>query len=71
MSEQLPEFVCEVCGFRKPVPIHHGVPKRPIKEGFIKKRVVKIECESCDFSQPIPLHCGKPMNYIGEKKKKK
>ena len=53
------------------VPVHHGLPMRPIKEGFLKKKVIRMECESCDRSEQLPVHCGKPMKYIEEKKKKK
>ncbi|MGQ9781167.1 MAG: hypothetical protein ACUVQ8_02775 [Nitrososphaeria archaeon] len=65
------ELVCRVCGYRQLVPIHHGVPMRPIKEGFLKKKVIRLECESCDHSEPLPTHCGELMLYIEEKKKKK
>ena len=68
---KLVDLVCQVCGYRTLVPTHHGVPMRPIKEGFIKKKVIRLECESCDRSMPVPIHCGKPMIYIEEKKKKK
>jgi hypothetical protein len=44
---------------------------RPIKEGFLKKTVIRLECESCDHSEPLPMHCGQPMFYVEEKKKKK
>lgn len=64
------ELVCKVCGFKQPVPTHHGVQLRPIKVGFIKKHVIKLECESCDYSIPMPNHCDRPMVYVEEKKKK-
>jgi len=54
-------LICEVCGYVMEIPIHHGVPMRVIKKGFLIKRPIFLECQSCDYHIEYPKHHNKPM----------